>query len=117
MKERNELGIVSDQFGSPTYALDLAEAILKVISKNTEGGKGIYHYSNEGIISWFNFALAIKEHIGSNCEVKPITTSQFPTPAKRPGYSVLNKDKIKEAFNLTIPYWKNSLEKCMSKLV
>jgi dTDP-4-dehydrorhamnose reductase len=117
MKERNELGIVNDQLGSPTYASDLAEAILKVISKNTEGGKGIYHYSNEGIITWFNFALAIKEHIGSNCEVKPITTSQFPTPAKRPRYSVLNKDKIKAAFNITTPYWKNSLEKCMSKLV
>lgn len=115
MKEKTEIGVVSDQFGSPTYAADLAETILRIISSGS-WTPGIYHYSNEGVISWFDFAVAIKEMTGSNCIVNPISTSQYPTPAKRPGYSVLNTAKIKANFGIKIPLWQFSLASCLERL-
>jgi dTDP-4-dehydrorhamnose reductase len=115
MQERKEVKVVNDQVGSPTYAADLAGAILNIISSE-KWYPGIYHYSNDGIISWFDFATAIKEMSGSNCKILPIPTSQFPTPAKRPSYSVLDKTKFKATFNLPIKAWKESLKECLKKL-
>lgn len=115
MKERDRIGVVNDQWGSPTYAADLAAAILQIIASGTANSKpGIYHYSNTGIITWYEFALAIKELTGSNCIVDPITTDQYPTPARRPKYSVLDTKKIRDSFGITIPDWKKSLAKCLS---
>ncbi len=115
MSEREELNVVSDQFGSPTYAADLAEAILQIISSE-QWHPGIYHFSNEGIISWYEFAVAVKELSGNICKLNPIPTSQYPTPAKRPAYSVLDKTKIQSAFSVRIKDWKASLETCLSRL-
>lgn len=115
MSEREELNVVSDQFGSPTYAADLAEAILQIISSG-QWHPGIYHYSNEGIISWYEFAVAVKELSGNICKINPIPTSKYPTPAKRPAYSVLDKTKIQSAFSVRIKDWKASLETCLSRL-
>lgn len=115
MKEKESIGVVSDQIGSPTYAADLAQAILQI----TTSGKwapGIYNYSNEGVISWFDFATEIKSLIKASCIVNPITTSQFPTPAKRPAYSVLDKTKIQNTFNIELKDWKESLKICIDKL-
>jgi len=115
MKEKESIGVVSDQIGSPTYAADLAQAILQI----TTSGKwapGIYNYSNEGVISWFDFATEIKSLIKASCIVNPITTSQFPTPAKRPAYSVLDKTKIQNTFNIELKDWKESLKVCIDKL-
>ena len=116
MKEREKLGVVNDQFGSPTYAADLANAIVDII-KSGQWKSGIYHYSNEGIITWFDFATAIAELINSECVVCPITTDNFPTPAKRPGFSGFDKSKIKESYSLNIPQWKDSLDTCLQKLM
>jgi dTDP-4-dehydrorhamnose reductase len=119
-KEKKELGVVSDQIGSPTYAGDLANAILQISAEITATRKnfcGIYHYSDEGECSWYDFAKEIMEKAGLNCIVKPITTDQYPLPAKRPAYSVFSKSKIKEAFGLAIPYWKDSLAVCIRKLI
>ncbi|MBY0477783.1 MAG: dTDP-4-dehydrorhamnose reductase [Chitinophagaceae bacterium] len=115
MHERNELNVVSDQIGSPTYAADLAKAIMDIISSG-KWERGIYHYSNEGKISWYEFALAIKEMSGSKTVVHPILTSAYPTLARRPKFSLLNKDKIKTVFQLQVPAWKDSLQKCMDQL-
>ncbi len=115
MQEKDELKVVNDQIGSPTYAADLAEAILQIISfKKWEGG--IYHYTNDGILSWYDFAVAIKELTGSNCNVIPIATSQYPTPAKRPAYSVLDKTKIQAVYQVEIRPWRQSLKKCIENL-
>jgi dTDP-4-dehydrorhamnose reductase len=114
MKERD---VVSDQVGSPTYAADLANAIMHIIhSRNAKNASGIFHYSNEGRISWYEFAQAIKELIGSSCCVNPISSSQYPTPAKRPQYSLLDKSRIRTVFDLEIPDWKKSLEICIVRL-
>ena len=115
MKERPAINVVNDQIGSPTYAADLAAAILAIVS----AGKftpGIYHYSNEGSISWYQFALAIRDKIGSVCTVNPIPTSSYPTPAARPQYSLLDKTHIRQIYNLTIPNWEASLDTCLSRL-
>ena len=112
MKERASLGIVSDQFGSPTYAADLAEAIMKIIGTNNFNA-GIYHYTNKGKISWYDFAKEILHRLNSICVVNAISTSQFPTPAARPSYSVLDTTKIEDTFQITIPEWKESLKKCL----
>jgi len=115
MNERNELNVVSDQVGSPTYAADLAKAILSIISS----GKwlaGIYHYSNEGKISWYEFAAEIKKLIGSKSIIHPILTAEYPTPAKRPKFSLLNKEKIKTVYHIEIPDWEVSLKKCVELL-
>jgi dTDP-4-dehydrorhamnose reductase len=116
MSEKQSLGIIDDQLGSPTYAADLAEAIMQIISSG-KWEQGIYNYSNDGVTSWFDFANEIKHQIGSNCIVHPLTTEQFPTPAKRPKYSVLDKSKIQHTFSISLKDWKESLRVCISKLV
>lgn len=116
MRDKDSINVVSDQIGSPTYAADLAKVIMQIISS----GKfvaGIYHYSNEGEISWYEFASAIKELTGSKCQVNPIPASQYPTPAKRPHYSLLDKTKIKTVYGIEIPDWKSSLTNCIDQLI
>ena len=115
MGERESVGVVADQVGSPTYAADLAKAILHII----ESGKwqpGIYHFSNEGVISWADLAQAITTTINSTCQVNFITTEQYPTPAKRPRFSVLNKKKIVDTYGVQLVPWKESLKQCIQKL-
>lgn len=120
-KERAELGVVFDQIGCPTYAGDLADCILQIISKTDnkqcDWKAGVYHYSNEGVCSWYDFTKEIHSAAGINtCKVMPIETRDYPTPARRPHFSVFNKRKIKESFGIEIPYWKTSMEKCISLL-
>jgi dTDP-4-dehydrorhamnose reductase len=117
MKEKESINVVNDQFGSPTYAADLADAIMQIIgSGKSIENPGIYHYTNTGITNWYEFAVAIKKLTGSNCMVNPITTDQYPTAAKRPAYSVLDITKIRNTFGVDIPDWENSLQKCLSLL-
>jgi len=112
MKEKDKLSVVSDQRGCPTYAADLAESVMNIITERSFAA-GVYHYCNEGIISWFEFAEMIKEYADLKCKIKAITTEEYPTPAKRPGYSALDTSLIKKTFNLTIPDWKSSLKQCI----
>jgi dTDP-4-dehydrorhamnose reductase len=118
--ERDELGVIFDQVGTPTYASDLAKTCLDILldksSENISRSGKIYHYSNEGVTSWYDFAKAIMELGSIDCKVRPIETKDYPTPAKRPHFSVLNKTKIKKDFNIEIPYWRDSLDKCVEKL-
>ena len=114
-RERNELKVVFDQVGSPTNAADLAEAILSIVCSDRFEG-GVYHYSNEGVCSWYDFAKAIFELARIDCRVLPIESSQYPTPAKRPHYSVLNKAKIKSVYGIHIPYWRDSLQRVISSI-
>lgn len=113
--ERDELKIIADQVGTPTYAMDLAECILNIISTNSNA-YGLYHYSNEGVASWYDFAKAIFDISGSKVKALPISTWEYPTRAARPAYSVMNKAKIKQTFNIEIPYWRDSLITCIGKL-
>ena len=115
MNERPSIGVVSDQYGAPTYARDLALAIMAIIEKGARH-YGIYHFSNEGHITWWDFAVAIKEMAGLNCQVNPITTADFPTPAKRPAYSVLDKERLKEDYDIRPRDWKAALRECMGYL-
>ena len=113
-RERKELGVIFDQIGTPTYARDLAFAIFVVIAQGV--APGIYHYSNEGVTSWYDFTKAIHRLAGiRDCHVRPLHTSEYPTPAARPHFSVLDKTKIKEALGLEIPYWEDSLRECIAK--
>jgi dTDP-4-dehydrorhamnose reductase len=114
--ERESLGVIFDQVGTPTYARDLASAILEMLPKIKNDKPEIYHYSNEGVASWYDFAKAIFELSGIPCQVNPITTDQYPTPTSRPHYSVLNKLKIKHDFTLSIPYWRDSLKSCLTEI-
>jgi dTDP-4-dehydrorhamnose reductase len=114
MKERERLNVINDQFGSPTYAADLAEAIMEIVS-NEAFPAGIYHYSNEGIISWFDFAVAIRDIAGLTCDVQPTDTSGYPTAANRPGYSAMNKEKIKSS-GIQLNDWRESLQHCIRLL-
>ena len=118
MKERDELKVVNDQIGTPTYATDLANVIMNIVIELNKGNtnKGIYHFSNSGVISWFQFAEAIKELSLSNCTILPIASSAYPTPAKRPAYSVLNKESIQTDFNIQLIDWKKSLQICINEL-
>jgi dTDP-4-dehydrorhamnose reductase len=119
MQEKENLNVVFDQVGTPTYAVDLAQVILTVLSKVYDAPAsygGVYHYSNEGVISWYDFAVAIKELTAATCTVLPVTSDKYPTAAKRPAYSVFNKQKIKDTFGLQIPYWRNSLQVCLKNL-
>lgn len=115
--ERQELGVVVDQVGTPTYAGDLAKAIVRIISEEEtlgiEDHFGIYHYSNEGVASWYDFAKSIFEIKGIDVKVKPLTTEEYPTPAARPMYSVMDKSKFKSTFNTDIPHWRESLKSCL----
>ena len=114
-KEKSELGVIFDQIGTPTYAHDLAVAIFAAISQGVT--PGIYHFSNEGVISWYDFAKAIHRIAGiEGCRVRPLHTAEYPTPASRPHYSVLDKTKIKQTYHLEIPYWETSLENCIKQL-
>ena len=115
MSEREEIGVVSDQIGTPTYARDLAKAIMQIIEA-PEFIQGVYHYSNEGKISWYDFATAIKEIKGFNTKVNAIGSYAFPTPAKRPNFSLLDKSKIKEVYKVSVPDWNTSLEEMLAKL-
>jgi dTDP-4-dehydrorhamnose reductase len=115
MEEKESITVVNDQVGNPTYAADLAEVILQIIASQ-QWQPGIYHYSNTGNISWYDFAVAIKELTRSNCNVSPIPTTQYPTPAKRPGYSVLDTAKIQQSFGMGLKNWKESLASCIEKL-
>jgi len=117
-KERPELKVVGDQVGSPTYAADLAEAIILIIEQLESGAThyGIYHFSNSGVISWFDFATAINKIAGNNCNVLSISTSDYPTPAKRPAYSVLNKESIEKDYEIKLIDWQISLKKCIHLL-
>ena len=114
-RERDTLGVVFDQIGSPTYARDLALAIMTAIERGIE--PGIYHFTNEGVASWYDFTKAIHRIAGiTTCKVSPIHTADYPTPATRPAYSVLDKTKIKQTYKLDIPYWETSLKECIGKL-
>lgn len=115
MKEKEEINVVNDQVGSPTYAADLAEVILQIIASGN-WHPGIYNFSNKGIINWYDFAVAIKELNKSNCKVNPISTAQYPTPAKRPVYSVLDSSKIQETYGIQLKDWRESLRICLSRL-
>lgn len=115
MQSKPEVRVVADQFGSPTYAADLAAAIMQIVETPT-WQPGIYHYRNEGIISWAQFAQAIKEKLASDCNVVPIPTTEYPTPAKRPLYTAMDISKIKNTFGITPPDWQESLQTCLNKL-
>jgi len=114
-KEKPELGVIFDQIGTPTYARDLAVAIFAAIEQGVK--PGVYHFSNEGVISWYDFTKAIHRLAGiTTCRVRPLHTAEYPTPAARPHYSVLDKTKIKQTYNLEIPYWEDSLRECLEEL-
>jgi dTDP-4-dehydrorhamnose reductase len=118
--DREEIGVVNDQVGNPTYAQDLAHTILHIILKTEENHSffkpGIYHYSNEGECTWYDLTCEIVNYAGLKCKINPIATSDYPTPAKRPAYSVFNKQKIINTFQIEIPQWKDSLHKCLNKM-
>ncbi len=113
-----QLKVVFDQVGTPTYAYDLAAAIYEIVSKRKyEGNNGVYHYSNEGVCSWYDFTKMIAEYTGNiNCDIQPCHSNEFPSPVKRPAYSVLDKIKIKETFGIAVPYWIDSLKACLEKM-
>lgn len=119
-KNKDELNVIFDQIGTPTYAKDLAEVILEIIQKDINlsipFNKGIYHYSNEGVCSWYDFTKAIHELSAINCSVHPIETKDYPTDAPRPQYSVMNKAKIKTIYKINIPHWRESLQECLSRI-
>ncbi len=115
-KEKEQLGVIFDQIGTPTYARDLAVVIMTAINKGIK--PDVYHFSNEGVISWYDFTKAIHRIAGINtCHVKPLHTTEYPTPASRPAYSVLDKTKLKNAYGIEIPYWEESLAECIKKLM
>jgi len=120
MNEKSEINVVNDQWGSPTYAADLAETILQVISSTVKKSSldiwGIYNYCNEGIITWYEFANAIKELSGLNCKINAVSSEQYPTAAKRPAYSVLDTTKIQKTFNIQLKNWKESLAVCLRQI-
>lgn len=115
-KEKESLGVIFDQVGTPTYAKDLAKTILDILLKINNKKTEIYNYSNEGVLSWYDFAKEIIRMAKLDCKINPIETKEYPTPAKRPHYSLLNKAKIKKEFNLEIPYWKDGLDDCLRRL-
>ena len=115
-KEKQELGVIVDQIGTPTYAGDLAKTIMEILPKVKNEEVEVFHFANEGVCSWYDFAKAIFEYTNINCKVNAIPTTQYPTAAKRPQYSVLDKFNVKEEFQITIPYWKDSLRVCLKYL-
>jgi len=119
-KDKNEVNVVFDQVGTPTYAEDLASVIFEIINQSNENSgnfkPGIYHYSNEGVCSWYDFAIEIFKNANINCKINPVESSEFKSNVKRPSYSVLNKAKIKSIYKINIPYWKDSLTKCLDQL-
>lgn len=115
-RDKDSLKVVFDQVGTPTYAGDLAALIYKVIEENMLDKQGIYHFSNEGAISWYDFAQEICELSGNTCDIQPCHSDEFPSKVKRPHFSVLDKTKVKETFGITVPYWRTSLKKCIEEL-
>lgn len=115
MTERSEISVIADQIGSPTYARDLAKAIWQIVEFDS-WENGIYNFSNEGEISWYDFALEIRNLRGLECKINAIPTESYPTPAQRPKYSLLSKDKIKSTFGVTVPHWKESLSSMLEKI-
>ena len=116
MRSGRELKVVYDQLGCPTYAADLADALMHIIHGPRIEGNTIYHYSDEGVVSWYDFAQAIRELSGYDCRVVPCLTGEYPTKARRPHYSVLDKSAIKRAYRLEIPYWRDSLARCIDRM-
>ena len=115
--EKPMLNIIADQIGTPTYAADLAQFIAQLImTDNLQNHTGIYHFSNEGVASWYDFAISIRDIAGLETPIFPIETFQYPTPATRPRFSVMNKKKVKDSFGFSIPYWRDSLEICIKKI-
>lgn len=116
--EKPQVNVVFDQTGTPTYALDLAQAITTILERESwRGNTGIYNYSNEGVCSWYDFAMTIRKMAGHKaCQINPCHSSEYPSPVKRPAYSVLDKSKFKQTFHLSIPYWAESLLKCVNNL-
>lgn len=114
--DRDSLKVVFDQVGTPTYARDLADVIFKVIEEELFDKQGIYHFSNEGVCSWYDFAKEICALSGNTCDIQPCHSDEFPSKVKRPHFSVLDKTKLKSAFNIKVPYWKDSLIKCINEL-
>ena len=112
------LKVVNDQTGTPTYALDLASVIFDIIeNRKAEDREGIYHYSNEGVCTWYEFARTIAEYAGNDeCEISPCTSEEYPSPVRRPSYSVLDKTRIKNAFGISVPHWTDSLKKCLNNI-
>ncbi len=115
--DRASLHVVFDQVGTPTYAADLAALIYKVIEENMLDKQGIYHFSNEGVCSWYDFAQEICDLCGNVCDIQPCHSNEFPSKVKRPAFSVLDKTKVKKTFGVQIPYWKDSLKKCIAELI
>lgn len=121
-RERDSLRVVADQIGAPTYARDLATAMLEIVRKTQEGAAPegafgqIYHYSNEGVLSWYDFAWAIFDLCGIKCALHPIESSEYPSPAKRPPFSLMNKAKIRDTYDLQIPYWREALKRCLHEM-
>ncbi|HJD96935.1 dTDP-4-dehydrorhamnose reductase [Mailhella massiliensis] len=114
--EKESVGVVFDQAGTPTYAADLASAITAMLPKIRPGMKDVYHFSNEGVTSWYDFACAVMEESNLACRVRPIESTEYPTRAVRPAYSVLNKTKIKQEFGISIPHWRDGLRRCMKSM-
>ena len=114
--ERESLNVVFDQVGTPTYAGDLAALIYHVIEFGQLGKEGIYHYSNEGVCSWYDFAKEIADLSGHVCDIRPCHSDEFPSKVERPHFSVLDKTKVKKTFGVVVPYWKDSLRKCVNEL-
>lgn len=113
-----QLKVVFDQVGTPTYALDLAQAIITILKKYDGSQTGVYHYSNEGVCSWFDFTKMIADYCGHEaCDIQPCHSDEFPSPVKRPSYSVLDKTKIKETFGVQVPYWTDSLKRCINRII
>lgn len=115
-REKKHLGVIYDQVGTPTYARDLAKTILDILPNIKSEKVEIYNYSNEGVLSWYDFAKEIMRMAKLDCEIIPIETKEYPTPASRPHYSLLNKSKIKDKFKITIPFWKDSLDECLKTM-
>ena len=113
--EKESLNVVADQIGTPTYAADLAKAIAQILPQMSAANKGVYHFTNEGVCSWYDFARKIMELSGLSCRVNPIPSSAYPTKATRPFYSVLDKSKIKQTFNIKIPHWEEGLKQCLKQ--
>lgn len=114
--EKDMVRVVYDQVGTPTYALDLAKLIYKVTEENLFFRKGIYHYSDEGAVSWYDFAMAVRDLCGNSCDIRPCRTEEYPYKARRPRFSVLDKAKVKDVFGIDVPYWRDSLEDCLKRL-
>lgn len=113
--DKESIGVVADQVGTPTWAADLAAAIVKILPQMNESNRGVYHYTDAGVCSWYDLAVAVMDMSNLKCVVRPITTAEYPTPAIRPAYSVLDKSKIMKTFGVDVPHWQRSLKQCLTQ--